>query len=143
MISFWQFDKKIGTFKCIHSYATPEIVPFAGESKQERSNQTYLMQSKDGEIFYFQKRDKIGENAEIQLCIITLNKSESPSIRDIKVQEFNVGQGSKLYKYMLMNHEKTSSARDYSDVDQLLHMTPPGLFRYEKDYFCAFTMSPN
>ena len=99
------------------------------------------MQSKDGEIFYFQKRDKNEENAEIQLCIITLNKSDSPSIRDIKVQKFDVGQGSKLYEYMLKNHEKTSGARDYNDEDQLLHMTPPGLFRYEKDYFCAFTMS--
>ena len=53
MISFWQFDRKIGTFKCVHSYATPEIVPFSGASKQDRSNQTYLMQSKEGEIFYF------------------------------------------------------------------------------------------
>ena len=53
MISFWQFDRKIGTFKCVHSYATPEIVPFSGASKQDRSSQTYLMQSKEGEIFYF------------------------------------------------------------------------------------------
>ena len=34
MISFWQFDRKIRTFKCVHSYATPEIVPFSGASKQ-------------------------------------------------------------------------------------------------------------
>ena len=55
--------------------------------------------------------------------------------------KFDIGQGSKLYDYMLQNHEKTPNAREYHDEDQLLHMTPPSLFIYERNYFCAFTSS--
>ena len=44
-----------------------------------------------------------------------------------------------MYDFMLQNHEKSYSAREYHDEDQLLHMTPPSLFSYDRCYFCAFT----
>ena len=67
IISVWKYKKDLVDFRCKSSFTTPEIVPFTDGSKKLH-NMTYLMQSKEGKIFYFCKRED--KETKLQLCIL-------------------------------------------------------------------------
>ena len=49
-----------------------------------------------------------------------------------------ISHESRLYEFMLPMDQETGE--EEAD-DKIIHITPPSLFRYKKDYFCAFTSS--